>query len=88
MSSILKNRYFWCIIIIIIIVILAIVRVMGGSTWAEWWGLQIFNFGWFWGQRPLHPETVGLIAYGAMFALIIIIILIIYFFRDTFFKKG
>lgn len=87
MSEILKNRYFWCVLLLIIIIILAIVRIMGGSTWLEGWGLQLFNFGWFWGQRPLHPDEWGLIAYGAMIILIIVVILIIYFFRGTFFKK-
>lgn len=82
-----KNWWAWCLIIVIIIVILAIIRLMGGSTWADWFGLQLFNFGVFWGQRPLHPDTVGLLAYGVMIVLIIVIIIIIYFFRGTFFKK-
>lgn len=87
MSGILKNRYFWCILIIIIIIILAVLRLMGGSTWADWWGLQLFNFGWFWGQRPFNPETVGLIGYGVMIVLIVIIIILIFVFRRYFIKK-
>ncbi|MFX0167936.1 MAG: hypothetical protein ACFE89_01155 [Candidatus Hodarchaeota archaeon] len=84
-----KNWWAWCLILVIVIVILAILRIMGGSTWAEWWGLQLFNLGVFWGQRPLHYETVGpLISFGSMIALVIILIIIIYFLRRTFFKKG
>ena len=82
-----KNWWAWCLILAIIIIILAIIRLMGGSTWADWFGLQIFNFGVFWGQRPLHPDTVGPLAFGVMIVLIIIIIIVIYFFRGTFFKK-
>jgi hypothetical protein len=82
-----KNWWAWLLILIIVIVILGVVRLMGGSTWADWFGLQLFNFGVFWGQRPLNPEVVGLIGYGAMIILIIIVIIVIYFFRGTFFKK-
>lgn len=87
MSFFKENRWAWCLILVIIIAILAGIRLMGGSTWMEGWGLQLFNFGVFWGQRPFNPETVGLIGYGVMAVLIIVIIIVIYFFRGTFFKK-
>jgi hypothetical protein len=84
-----KNWWAWFIIIVIVIVILTVVRLLGGSTWADWWGLQLYNFGWFWGQRPFQYETVGpLVSFGIMIALIVIVILIIFFLRRTFFKKG
>lgn len=84
-----KNTYLCLIILIVVIVILAILRILGGSTWAAWWGLQLFNFGWFWGQRPFSYEHAGyLISFGAMIALIVIVVIVIYLMRGTFKAKG
>jgi hypothetical protein len=84
-----KNTMLCLIILIVVIVILAIVRILGGSTWAEWWGLQLINFGWFWGQRPFSYEHAGvLISFGVMAALIIVVVIIIYLMRGTFKAKG